>query len=461
MVGVAAVMSAALGVNVTICGQTVEINMSQEALERCLSSIAVNVILIAAGITIALVGGTYVVSQFEPCCQDTWTAQKSSVHLSKSFLENLALSRMAATAVASPSNGVDEKCICELCECGNHKCPHNNGRLIGEDGVPVGQTEYESKYIEKPGERAAPFRPGRGTLANEGEMAQDTTHLADYKPWSAQRQLPGNEGVFDGTTTHQADYTKKEGARQGPVKPSSAGYRPTGPFDDTTTHLADYTGKMGSRQRPTKPVSAGRASPGAFDGTTTHMADYTMKGGGKQAPIKPGSAGYRPTGPFDDTTTHLADYKVFDVGKQQSFKPKSSRHLADGPFDDTTEHRANFDKKNATISKSFKPSEEYRPNSQPWEGQTTYMRGYTPKAGGRPSPVKPKEEWTLNRSSFNDFTTNQSDYTSKDIEKPCPAAMALANRSFRYTKTRDGHRFYKRTGLSNRDNFGRMALVSG
>lgn len=64
MVGVAAVMSTALGVDVTICGQTVKINMTQDALERCLSNFSVNAILLAAGITIAAVGGTYVVSQF-------------------------------------------------------------------------------------------------------------------------------------------------------------------------------------------------------------------------------------------------------------------------------------------------------------------------------------------------------------------------------------------------------------
>ena len=64
MVGVAAVMSTALGVDVTICGQTVKIDMTQDALDSCLSNFSVNAILLAAGITIAAVGGTYVVSQF-------------------------------------------------------------------------------------------------------------------------------------------------------------------------------------------------------------------------------------------------------------------------------------------------------------------------------------------------------------------------------------------------------------
>lgn len=64
MVGVENVMSLALGAKVTIYGQTVEINMSEEALRLCLQSFTVNATLMAAGITIVMVGGTYVVNQF-------------------------------------------------------------------------------------------------------------------------------------------------------------------------------------------------------------------------------------------------------------------------------------------------------------------------------------------------------------------------------------------------------------
>uniref|UniRef100_A0A914C0Y1 Uncharacterized protein n=1 Tax=Acrobeloides nanus TaxID=290746 RepID=A0A914C0Y1_9BILA len=72
----------------------------------------------------------------------------------------------------------NEKCICELCECGNHKCPHQEGRLIGLDDVNNGKTtEYRDRFFEKQAERTKSIKPKQSNLANEGALQTETTHF--------------------------------------------------------------------------------------------------------------------------------------------------------------------------------------------------------------------------------------------------------------------------------------------
>jgi hypothetical protein len=73
-----------------------------------------------------------------------------------------------------------EKCICDLCECGNHRCPHeNNGRLIGTGSGQFGQTEYNNTYVHKNQERTGLVQRVHTSLGNQGQHDINTTHLSE------------------------------------------------------------------------------------------------------------------------------------------------------------------------------------------------------------------------------------------------------------------------------------------
>uniref|UniRef100_A0A8R1EQV1 Uncharacterized protein n=1 Tax=Caenorhabditis japonica TaxID=281687 RepID=A0A8R1EQV1_CAEJA len=76
-----------------------------------------------------------------------------------------------------------EKCICQICQCGKHRCEHVDADLGFGNGIGENQTEYAKQFPAKqvPRERHA--------------RSQNATFLSD--------------GNFDGTTINRQDYDRK------------------------------------------------------------------------------------------------------------------------------------------------------------------------------------------------------------------------------------------------------------
>ncbi|KAF8564171.1 hypothetical protein P879_08170 [Paragonimus westermani] len=118
-------------------------------------------------------------------------------------------------------------CICQICNCGRHRCPHNPKKTAVTGPCEI--SEYTNKYVAysvKPVESCKP--PHRGVQA-EGKMASDTTHRNDFIPHPLSMQASCKKDVmyepptqlFDGMSTYNKEYTTKPISKTDPIKPSS------------------------------------------------------------------------------------------------------------------------------------------------------------------------------------------------------------------------------------------------
>ncbi|CAD5208957.1 unnamed protein product [Bursaphelenchus xylophilus] len=288
-----------------------------------------------------------------------------------------------------------EKCICQLCECGNHRCPHeNSGRLIGENGVPFGGTEYGETFVHKKGDRER----GKRSLHTSLGRDRDTT------------------------------------------------------FDLNTTHRSDFTGKKGDFVRAGRPLSNRRPPSEAFGGQTTHRSDYQQKEAGRSTPYRPEDTVFRNTEPLDGQTIHRRDFIPLDVSQRSlARRPASgSRHLSSQPFEGLTEHREQFDGRRASVQRVFRPENGYVPNTDPLDATTTYKEGFTGRKAERALLHRPFDDRLEPTDPFDGTTTHRQDYNKKE-NRPCPAGrvLARADRNYEHVAHRDGHRFYRRVGLSS------------
>ncbi|CAD5206223.1 unnamed protein product [Bursaphelenchus okinawaensis] len=288
-----------------------------------------------------------------------------------------------------------EKCICQLCECGNHKCPHeNSGRLVGEDGVPIGGTEYKETFVHKNGAR---------------ERGQRTLHTSLGR---------------DGDTS----------------------------LDLNTTHRSDFTGKKAEFVRAGRPVTNRRPPSGAFEGQTTHRNDFQQKEASRTTPYRPEVTAFRNTEPLDGLTVQRQDFIPLDLGQRSLVRRpiSTSRHLSSQPFQGVTEHRQQYDGRRGSVTRAHRPVSGYVPNSEPLDATTTYKHGFTEKRADRSLPHRPANERVEPTDPFEGYTTHRQDFTQKD-NRPCPAGrvLARADRNYEHVAHRNGHRYYRRVGLQS------------
>lgn len=71
-----------------------------------------------------------------------------------------------------------EQCICEMCTCGNHHCPHNDS--LFPQGQFGGDTEQKAEFTEKNADRQRPFRPQETRVGSEQPFGGESTHISAY-----------------------------------------------------------------------------------------------------------------------------------------------------------------------------------------------------------------------------------------------------------------------------------------
>ncbi|KHN81563.1 hypothetical protein Tcan_12037 [Toxocara canis] len=88
---------------------------------------------------------------------------------------------------------VDEKCICQLCNCGRHRCPHWDGSPVvsADDTDGVKGSEYNEMYKMKDGGgRAKPFRPEENILKSTSYTPTvNSTSTDDFKAWQVRKPI--------------------------------------------------------------------------------------------------------------------------------------------------------------------------------------------------------------------------------------------------------------------------------
>ncbi|CAH8552073.1 unnamed protein product [Schistosoma turkestanicum] len=212
-------------------------------------------------------------------------------------------------------NGSPKLCICQICTCGRHKCPHQRpGTQITK---PCGISEYTTQFIAHPIAPVKSCKPPHKGVQGEGHMASATTHRIDYIPHPLSMQTSCR--------------------KESPYKP------PQAIFDGLTTYAKEYTGQPGQMAVAIKP--AVRTGPSAkFEGEATYTADYRPwklerheVGFGRES-------GYPlPTGKFASKSTTREDYVPhLNYRPPESCKPLNQRTDNLAPFDGATLYSTEF-----------------------------------------------------------------------------------------------------------------------
>ncbi|XP_064619050.1 stabilizer of axonemal microtubules 2-like isoform X2 [Lineus longissimus] len=280
-------------------------------------------------------------------------------------------------------------CICQICKCGRHHCPHQPHNILGKGDKPCRITEYNNKYQPHPLEKVESFKPQAQAAQSTGPLDDKTTHRVDYIPHPVHKPA-----------LHEGDpYVT-----------------PDGHFDHLTSYTKDYPVKEGQRA-VMKPRDDSRRDAGRFEGEPTYKSDY------RKWQIKPTSISYHgpawhpPQGKFAGKTSYYDNYIRHNQGPRETLRPAENAKHSDGPFDDHTCYKDDYIRHPMEL-RERRAKEAYNPNKAPLDGLTTFKRDFTPKDARPVESMKPAGNAYISDAPFEGKTTHKSDYTQWQLDKP-------------------------------------------
>ncbi|XP_069481104.1 stabilizer of axonemal microtubules 2 [Ambystoma mexicanum] len=293
------------------------------------------------------------------------------------------------------------KCICEICTCGRHHCPHNPTQIFDKGGQACRLSEYVEKYpLYGNIQPAQSLKPKQEYQRDHGKMEGMTTFKSDYMPYDAinrpvrvQEVYQPKPGQIDLGTTYKRDFNPYEVAPMVPARPVERRQTHGGKVDTTPTYKDDYRPWDIQKRELTKPDHSYNRPTVKFGNSTTFQDDFIPKGVEPRESYKPSAMAKLSKVPFDGVTSHRISYIPYEIEpkharQKQEYKPSSQ------PFDDLTTHRLDFKGLLGGIAKSCKPeyskvgsnaafngSTEFRDRFQPWSislPQVRKMAEYVP-----------------------------------------------------------------------------------
>ncbi|KAF6779359.1 hypothetical protein AHF37_00911 [Paragonimus kellicotti] len=281
------------------------------------------------------------------------------------------------------------KCICEICCCGRHRCPHRP-KAITPWG-PCIMSEYTAQYHPQCIQPNKPIIPASNLFASGDPISNKTTNRNDYVP-----------------------YPYEEPYKHPPV-PYKA---PEGKMDDTTLYRNEYTPKVCAPPQPVKPPER-RGCSAKFDGLPTYRADYRPW---DLPPIVPDKRKQdRPLLPkFNAEPTYRSEYVPKCIEKSTSYKPQELPKVHE-PFKGDTMYRTEFVPRPLEPQTAIKPP-TYARSRAPFETLTTNRKDYTPKEYCPNPPAKPVGSVLGSTGQMSKTTTNRTDYKDWGPQYPERAA---------------------------------------
>ncbi|KAH0620008.1 hypothetical protein JD844_014501 [Phrynosoma platyrhinos] len=268
-------------------------------------------------------------------------------------------------------------CLCQICTCGRHRCPHNLTRIYDHGGEESLMTEYIDKfpvYGNVPPPQS--FKPKQEYQKHGGKMESITTFKSDYLPYEVANR---------------------------PVRAQEE-YKPmTGSIDLGTTYRRDYNAHKVQPVILVRPVERKYVRGGKLDTIPTYQADYRAWEVQKREPHKVENTYHPPTEKFGNTTTFQDAFFPREITFQRSFKPTVVTKLSDQPFTSITSHRSDF-VPHQLEPKFQRSKEEYKPNSQPFEDTTTHRHDFRGLVGELPKSFKPEHSKVETKSHFDGIT---------------------------------------------------------
>ncbi|XP_053573386.1 stabilizer of axonemal microtubules 2 [Bombina bombina] len=313
------------------------------------------------------------------------------------------------------------KCICEICTCGRHRCPHMPTKIFEKSGKPCVLTEYVEKYPQYDNfQPTKSLKPNQEYRGNHGKMEGITTFKSDFipydvvgrpvRPHAEYQPKPGN---IDLGTTYNKDYNPYKIQPMAPVRPVER--RPTyvGKFDTNPTYKDDFRAWDMQKRELAKHDNAYQPPTGKFGNSTTFQDDYFPKELMPRESYKPSNIAKHSDIPFDGTTSHRTSYVPYDIvprfaRQKEQFKPSSQ------PFEDLTTHRLNFKGVLGELTKSYKPEHGKVGSSAKFEGSTEFKDSFQPWSVNMPH-VHKSQEYIPPTTHMELDTTTHLDYVPHQL----------------------------------------------
>lgn len=315
-------------------------------------------------------------------------------------------------------------CICKICTCGQHKCPHRPLGIMGKGG-PCPVTEYKNEFQPHGGERRQAIKPDNQYRPSDIKMEDKTTNKNDYIRHPINR-IPFKQpdvyrtptGEMDTMTSYAKEYQNKGGKPAMAIR-RDAQARTSAKFDGNPTYKDDFRVWNTERVAPIRKDNGYIPSTEKFAGDSTYVGDFHKHQQAPRSAIRPDNRAYKSNEPFADKTSNREDYRKFDVQPVYK-KPKDPFVQNMIPMDSVTTNRRDYTAKDVDPIKSFKPDGQGYRSDMPFDDNTTNKNDYQ-KWGIQPMFVKKDNTWIAPVGEMDMRTNYSKDYTAK----PNVAAKAV------------------------------------
>nr|XP_033775401.1 stabilizer of axonemal microtubules 2 [Geotrypetes seraphini] len=346
------------------------------------------------------------------------------------------------------------KCICEICTCGRHHCPHKT-RIYGKEDQPCLLTEYVEKYPQYvsciPPQSLKPksaYQPERGRMDDittfrsdyipydvprffrvpqeykpkSGQVDYGTTYRNHYNPHKVEpitlarpvQRKHSLGGKYDTVPTYRDDYRQWDGERREPIKQGQSIPPPTGKFAHSTTFQDEYIDKGLVPTISCKPPNRTKPCMIPFNGATSHRLSYVPHGPQPRY-VKPKEE-YKPSSqPLEDITTHRLNFKGIIGELAKSCKPEHGKIGSDVRFEGTTEFHDSYPPWSVSLPQ-FHKFPDYIPPSTPMDADTTTHIDYIQHRFSPVAPIKPVSQRKPS-GPFQSSTTMREDFRAWDSSR--------------------------------------------
>ncbi|XP_069482072.1 stabilizer of axonemal microtubules 1 isoform X1 [Ambystoma mexicanum] len=315
------------------------------------------------------------------------------------------------------------KCICQICICGRHHCPHLPTKIFDALEKPCLISEYVDQYLCRQSQPTKSFKPCRLYEEPTTKMDGLTTFREAYIPHKVvipkfrhqDKYKPNNEAM-DMLTTYKQEYNPYCVQKTASFRP--AYHRPTNniKMDTVATYTDDYKPWNEPKRDSMKPDNTYRPPGEAFATSTTFGDACEFKGPAYTKSCRPDNTPRISTTPFDN----VSNYKDAYISHQVQ-KPKF--HIADvwrpclHPFDGLTINQRDFRGQPGDPAKSTKPENTRKKYDIPFCPSTECQDAYTKMPiqcrfhKKYPTYIPPVLKMDM-------VTTNQCAYTEHRIQIP-------------------------------------------
>nr|XP_055037602.1 stabilizer of axonemal microtubules 2-like [Misgurnus anguillicaudatus] len=313
-------------------------------------------------------------------------------------------------------------CVCDMCNCGRHRCTHQSSTLYNKGGPSNALSEYTEKYPAYKGHtRPKSLKPQQEYKAHQSTMEGTTTFRTDYIPYVVPRRPERQQveykpkpGQIDLGTTYKQDFNQYEVQPFVPSRPKERVHIINAKLDTVPTYKEDFRQWEISRRELTKPDMTYHPPAAKFGNSTTFQDDFVQKGLVPRESYKPPNVAKFSNVPFENLTSNKLSYvphalEARYVKAPEEYKPNSN------PFQDLTTHRQDFQGLPGQLPKSCKPVVLKKASNKPFQSSTEFRDRFQQWPVSLPEFHK-SVEYTSPTAHMDLTTTSHTDYIKHQVQ---------------------------------------------